>query len=124
MTEPAHILIVDDQRYIRELLSTQLAEEGYRVSGVEDIESIWKHFGDSRPDLVLLDLFLDGFEGWEALRDIKKRHPKLPVLIVTAYDSFSEDPRLRQADGYVIKSLAGFDGLKEKVVDLIHMPCV
>jgi hypothetical protein len=41
------------------------------------------------------------------------------VLIVTAYDSFVEDPRLRQADGYVIKSFGALDELKEKIVDIL-----
>jgi DNA-binding response OmpR family regulator len=72
-----------------------------------------------RPDLVLLDLYLDGADGWELLRDIKRQHPQLPVLIVTAYDSFVDDPRLSQADGYFVKSLDFID-LKQKIADLLR----
>jgi DNA-binding response OmpR family regulator len=72
-----------------------------------------------RPDLVLLDLYLDGADGWELLRDIKRQHPQLPVLIVTAYDSFVDDPRLSQADGYFVKSLDFMD-LKQKIADLLR----
>jgi len=99
------ILIVDDQPCVRALLSEELVHEGYRVEGLGDAESVRTHLRLTRPDLVLLDLYLDGPEGWELLRDIKRQDPELPVLIVTAYDSFVDDPRLSQADGYFVKSL-------------------
>jgi DNA-binding response OmpR family regulator len=72
-----------------------------------------------RPDLVLLDLYLDGSDGWELLRDIKRQDPELPVLIVTAYDSFVDDPRLSQADGYFVKSL-NFIDLKQKIAQMLR----
>jgi len=115
----ANILIVDDQPSFCELLSEVLIHEGYRVSSIGDAESIHGHLRDSRPDLVLLDLCLDGFEGWEVLRVIKKKDPNLPVIIVTAYDSFVDDPRVSQADGYVVKSFVALDELKQKIVDVL-----
>ena len=114
-----NILIVDDQRYVRELLSEELTDEGYRVSCAGDAESIWTCLKDSPPDLVLLDLYLNGFEGWEILEDIKREVPHLPVIIVTAYDSYAEDPRLAQAAGYVVKSFISFGELKQKIADVI-----
>ena len=113
------ILIVDDQPHVRELLSEILADEGYQVASVGDVQSIWGHLRDSPPDLVLLDLYLNGFKGWDVLRDIKRIDPNLPVLIVTAYDSYVNDPRLSQADGYIIKSLSAFDELKEKIAEVL-----
>ena len=112
-------MIVDDQRYVRELLSEELTDEGYRVSCAGDAESIWTCLKDSPPDLVLLDLYLNGFEGWEILQDIKREVPNLPVIIVTAYDSFADDPRLAQAAGYVVKSFNSFGELKQKIADVI-----
>jgi two-component SAPR family response regulator len=46
--------------------------------------------------------------------EIKGHDPTVPVLIVTAYDTFLEDPRLAHADGYVIKSF-NTDELKKKI---------
>ena len=46
----------------------------------------------------------DGAEGFGLLSDIKRRGPHLPIIIFTAYDTYVDDPRLSQADGYVIKS--------------------
>jgi DNA-binding response OmpR family regulator len=113
------ILIVDDQTHVRELFSEELSHEGYRVESVADAESIWRHLKDTRPDLVLLDLYLHGFEGCELLRDIKRIDPNLPVLIVTAYDNFTDDPRLAQADGYVIKSFVSLGELKKKIAHIL-----
>jgi two-component system response regulator (stage 0 sporulation protein F) len=115
----SNILIVDDQPCVRELLSEMLTREGYRVASVGDIQSMWRHLRDSPPDLVLLDLYLNGSKGWDVLRDIKSIDPNLPVLIVTAYDSYVNDPRLSQAAGYIIKSFSAFDELKEKIAEVL-----
>jgi two-component system response regulator (stage 0 sporulation protein F) len=117
------ILIVDDQRCVRELVSEELILEGYRVIEAGDAESLRGHLIFSRPDLVLLDLYLDGAEGFGVLHDIKEENPNLPVIIFTAYDSFVDDPRLSQADGYVIKSVV-FDELKGKIADVLDRKAV
>lgn len=115
----ANILIVDDQACVRELLSEELLSEGYGVESVGDAESVRGYLRFSRPDLVLLDLYLDGCDGIGVLADIKRQHPQLPVIVHTAYDSFMDDPRLSQADGYVIKSVV-LDELKRKIADVLR----
>lgn len=115
----AKILIVDDQPCIREILSEELILEGYRVAMAGDVESVRGNLRFSKPDLVLLDLYLDGAEGFGVLRDIKGQNPNLPVIIFTAYDSYVDDPRLSQADGYVIKSIV-LDELKGKIADVLR----
>ena len=111
----AKILIADDQPYVRELLSEELLNEGYEISDVGDANSLWRHLVDSQPDLVLLDLYFVGFQGFDFLHDIKRLFPNLPVLIVTGYDTFRDDPRLAQADGYWIKDFVHFDLIKREV---------
>ena len=115
----AKILIVDDQSCVRELLSEELLSEGYRVTTAGDAESISGHLRFSRPDLIVLDLYLDGPDGIGVLRDIKREDPDLPVIIFTAYDSYMDDPRLSQADGYVIKSIC-LDELKGKIGNILR----
>jgi two-component system, response regulator, stage 0 sporulation protein F len=113
------ILIVDDQPYIQELFSQELMGEGYKVLSTGDAESAKVCLENSKPDLVLLDLFLNGFEGWNVLHEIKRKDPHLPVLIVTAYDTYADDPRLSQADGYMVKSFVHLDELKHKIADVL-----
>jgi DNA-binding response OmpR family regulator len=110
----ATILVVDDQAYVRQLISEELASDGHRVTRAADVESVKSHLKFSQPDLVLLDLFLDGPDGIGLFHHIKRRYQGLPVIIYTAYDSYRGDLRLSAADGYVIKSSI-FDELKETI---------
>ena len=115
----ASILIVDDQSYIQELFSQELMDEGYKVLSTGDAESARVYVENSKPDLVLLDLCLNGLEGWDLLHDIKSKDPHLPVIIVTAYDTYVDDPRVSQAAGYVVKSVVHFDELKQRIADVL-----
>jgi DNA-binding NtrC family response regulator len=114
----ASILIIDDQPWVQELLIEELTCEGYQVAAMCDAKSVVKNLTDPIPDLVVLDLYLDGIEGFGVLSDIKKRLPDLPIIIFTAYDTYVDDPRLSQADGYVIKSFR-LDELKQKIADVL-----
>lgn len=115
----ANILIVDDQICVREFLTEELIVEGHQVHSVGDAESVREYFLISQPDLVLLDLYLEGPEGFGLFEDIKRQYPSLPVIIVTAYDSFVDDPRVSDADGYVIKSIHS-DKLKQKIAQVLN----
>jgi DNA-binding NtrC family response regulator len=115
----ASILIVDDQPYIQDFFSHELMDEGYKVVSTGDAESVKVYLETSKPDLVLLDLYLNGFEGWKLLNDIKRKDPFLPVLIVTAYDTYIDDPRVSRADGYFVKSFGHFDELKQKIANAL-----
>ena len=115
-----NILIIDDQPHLGKLFSEELMDEGYDVTSVSDSKSVKGCLENSRPDLVVLDLYLNGFEGWDLLHDIKDAYPNLPVLIVTAYDSYKDDPRASQADGYLVKCFSAVDNLKHKITDLLE----
>jgi DNA-binding NtrC family response regulator len=110
----ARILIIDDQPCVRELLSEELLSEAYSVVTAGDGESVMGHLRFSRPDIVVLDLYLDDADGVGLFQKIKRQEPDLPIIIFTAYDSYREDPRLNEADGYVIKSMM-LDELKDKI---------
>ena len=53
------------------------------------------------------------------LKDIKGKYPHLPVLIFTAYDSYADDPKASQADGYMVKDFFAVERLKEKIAELL-----
>jgi DNA-binding response OmpR family regulator len=113
------ILVVDDQPCVRELIMEELGDDGYRVRGAGDRKATWKQLSDNRPDLVILDIYLEDCKGWELLSEIKGKHPDLPILVVTAYDSFADDPRLAKADGYLVKSFDGFESLKSRIASVL-----
>lgn len=81
------ILIVDDERDIRELVSGVLSDEGYACRTAGDSTSALEAIDDKRPSLVLLDVWLHGspMDGLEVLDAIKVREPDLPVIIFSGH---------------------------------------
>lgn len=108
------ILLVDDQHFMCEFISAELIDDGYEVTCVGDSDYVMSAVEESDPDLILLDLYLKGFEGWDLLQKIKRYDAALPVLIFSAYDTFLGDPRLADAEGYVIKDV-NTDILKQQI---------
>ncbi|WP_338468194.1 sigma-54 dependent transcriptional regulator [Novosphingobium sp. ZN18A2] len=81
------ILIVDDERDIRELVAGVLSDEGYECRLAADSTSALAAVDERRPSLVLLDVWLHGspMDGLEVLDEIKKREPELPVIIFSGH---------------------------------------
>src|SRR5258706_15934753 len=81
------ILVVDDESEIREGLELLLTSEGYGVSSAEKGESGLGKLGEQPFDLLLLDVSLPDRNGLELLREVRRRNPDLPVVVITAYGS-------------------------------------
>ncbi len=81
------ILIVDDERDIRELVAGVLSDEGYECRTAADSTSALDAVDEKRPSLVLLDVWLHGsqMDGLEVLDAIKVREPELPVIIFSGH---------------------------------------
>lgn len=81
------ILIVDDERDIRELVAGVLSDEGYSCRTAADSSGALAAIDERRPSLVLLDVWLHGSEmdGLEVLDAIKAREPELPVIIFSGH---------------------------------------
>jgi two-component system OmpR family response regulator len=79
----AHILIVDDHREIRDLVSRALVKEGFRVSTAADGRAMHKVLADSRIDLILLDLMLPGEDGLSLCRKLRA-DSDIPIIMLTA----------------------------------------
>jgi len=79
----SHILIVDDEAPIREMLRLALTRRGYRVTDVAsafEVESAVRH---DPPDLIVSDLQLEDSDGLAMIAQLKKSHPNVPVLLLT-----------------------------------------
>jgi two-component system, OmpR family, response regulator MprA len=103
----AHILVVDDERHITELLRRTLAYEGYSVEvarrGDEALRKAFEH----PPDLVVLDLMLPGMDGLEVCRRIRAAGDQVPILMLTARDSVPDRVAGLDtgADDYLVKPM-------------------
>jgi two-component system, OmpR family, response regulator len=83
MKAPAHILIVDDHREIRDLVSRALVKEGFRASAAADGRAMRKALADGRIDLILLDLMLPGEDGLSLCRALRAQS-QIPIIMLTA----------------------------------------
>lgn len=83
MAQSPHVLIVEDDRDTRDLVTRFLKQNGYRVTAAGDGRAMRKALMDGRFDLVVLDLMLPGEDGLSLCRDLRNRSA-LPVIMVTA----------------------------------------
>lgn len=83
----ADILIIDDELDIRSLIQGILEDEGYVTREAENDAKAYKSIKDKTPDLVILDIWLQGSQddGLEILANIKEEHPLLPVVMISGH---------------------------------------
>jgi two-component system nitrogen regulation response regulator NtrX len=79
------VLVVDDEPSIVQSLSGLLSDEGYKVSTAVNGYEALKVVDSDSPDLVLLDIWMPGMDGIETLKEIKKYHPHVQVIIITGH---------------------------------------
>jgi UDP-3-O-[3-hydroxymyristoyl] N-acetylglucosamine deacetylase len=83
------VLVVDDEASIRRSLEGVLKDEGFSVVLAEDGESAIRILMNTRPALVLLDIWMPGMDGLETLRKIKEIHQDLPVVMISGHATIS-----------------------------------
>jgi two-component system response regulator MprA len=105
------ILVVEDDRRIRDLLRRGLLFENYQVDTAEDGESALRIAREQMPDGVILDLMLPGIDGLEVCRRLRSAS-NIPILILTARDTVPDRVTGLDAgaDDYLVKPFA-FDEL-------------
>ena len=101
----AKVLVVDDERAMREFLTVLLEKQGHHVIAAPDGEQALELVAQQPPDLVISDVRMPKMDGIGLLTGIRKKHPHLPVIMITAYasmDSTIQAMRLG-ADDYITK---------------------
>ncbi|MEK7829054.1 MAG: UDP-3-O-acyl-N-acetylglucosamine deacetylase [Deltaproteobacteria bacterium] len=79
------IMIVDDEKSIRQSLSDVLRDEGFDVILAGDGHKALKMLDSNRPDLVILDIWMPVMDGTEVLKEIKARQPNLQVIMISGH---------------------------------------
>ena len=104
-TPAAHVLVVDDDEGICEMLQSSLTFAGFRVSVAGDAAAAMTLLVHSPPDVMLLDVMMPGVDGFEFLQLLRHRGHEFPVLFLTARDAVEERVRgLRLGgDDYITK---------------------
>jgi len=92
------ILIIDDDERVRSLLRDILLYGGYQVVEASDGKSGTNYIEQGGlVDMVMTDLGMPGMNGWEVVRWIKEREPKIPVALVTGWGVRLDEDKIRES---------------------------
>ena len=118
----AHVLIVDDEPQLRDLLTDALTRDGFRVSACADGPEALRRIGEGDVEVLLTDLRMPAMDGLELIQRARKLAPGLGCVLVTAFASTETAVQaLRHgADDYLIKPFA-LDDLRQVVRRVLRL---
>jgi hypothetical protein len=117
---PHHVLVVEDEAAMREMLRRVLEGEGWTVVEAENGRAALDRVAEERPALILLDLMMPEMDGFAFMDELRRREGwgTIPVVVVTAKDLTAED-RLR-LNGYVHRILQKGAYDREELLDEVR----
>jgi len=120
---PRKILIIEDDKFLRELITRKLVNEGYQPIEATNGEEGVRTAKSEKPDLILLDLILPGIDGFEALARIRKDQEtaNLPVIILSNLGQKEDIERGLKlgATDYLIKAHFSPGEIIEKIASIL-----
>ncbi len=118
-----HILIVEDEAYIRDPYTEVLKGAGYQVSVAEDGEEALDKMSNGSYDLILLDVMLPKLDALQVLKNLDQKHaiPKAPIIILT---NLANDPVIKElmkfgVSSYLLKVDTNPGQLVEKAKEIL-----
>lgn len=117
------VLIVEDDKFLRELITQKVGAEGYEVVGAQDGEEGLRMAREEKPSLVLLDLILPTMDGFEVLRQLKAGDDtkNIPVIILSNLGQKEDvDKGIKLgAEDYMIKAHFTPGEITEKIKSIV-----
>jgi len=109
------ILIVDDSKEIRNILSTFLKEEGFEVYTAENGKKALDLTKEKVIDLIITDIRMPEMDGSQLTKKMKEEKPRIGIIIMTAYTSIYTEGDIRKigADDYISKPFEFIDIIKK-----------
>ena len=126
MADAIKVLIVEDDKFLSELISTKLSKEGFDVILATDGESGLQKAVSEKPHIILLDIMLPGMSGFEVLQSLKAHQDKaaaaIPVLILS---NFGQESKVKQglelgAKDYLVKANFTTGEIVEKIKNTLN----
>ena len=106
----ARVLVVDDHPIVRQGLSLLIDQQPDLAicGGAKDLPAALEAIATLNPDIIILDISLEGPDGIEVLKNVRLTHPKVPVLILSMHDEsvYAERALRAGANGYIMKQEA------------------
>jgi DNA-binding NtrC family response regulator len=97
-SSPWKIVLIDDEKDIREVMTIALQDAGYTVDIAADGATGLKLCEDSSPQIVITDIRMPGMDGLQVLEAIKKKYPDIEVIVATAFGEIDLAIRALQLD--------------------------
>jgi len=118
-SRPTSIVLADDDERFRSLVVSILTEDGYAVVGeADDAASALTAAKEHRPDVVVLDLVMQGSEGLSTLREILEDNPDQRVLVISSLFDQSIQQEAISLGGWYLEKAEGVEAL-ERAIDRI-----
>lgn len=112
------MLVVDDEPQVRATVREALLYEGYAVTEAENGEDALAAIANEQPDIVLVDLWMPVMDGWELRKRLLEKHPRLPVIVLSAVELKREDLIRLDAD-VVVEKPFDLDDLYDAIRDTL-----
>lgn len=120
-----HVLIVEDDQFLRELSTKKLKKEGFQVELAIDGDEGWAKIQSMKPDVVLLDIILPGIDGFEILTRVRGSEDltvrEVPLILLSNLGQESDVAKGERlgADDYLIKANFTIDEIIEKIKSVL-----
>ncbi len=124
MPESTSVLIIEDDKFLSELMSTKLSKEGFTVTLATDGEAGLQKVSEVSPQVILLDIMLPGITGFEVLEGIQKLgepFTKIPVIIMS---NFGQESKIQKglelgAKDFLVKANFTTGEIVEKIKSVL-----
>lgn len=120
----SQILIIDDEKNYLLILEALLEEEGYTVTALSDPAMALAYLDESEVDVVITDMKMPGMSGQDVLEHVRRNHPHIPVMIMTAFGTIDRAVEAMKSGAfdYITKPFANDDILLSvrKALKLSH----
>lgn len=121
---PQKILIIEDDKFLRQLVVRKLSQQNFEIAEAVDGESGLEKAESEDPDLILLDLILPGMDGFEVLSEIEE-NPELSVIPVIILSNLGQKDEIEKglqmgAEDYLVKAHFTLGEIIEKVKDVLE----
>lgn len=113
----ANILIVDDEKVIRDSISLYFQSEGYRTESAENGAVALAMLGNKKFDVIISDIIMPEMDGVELLYEVRRQYPMTRVIIITGYVTLNNALACMRygADTCLFKPIENIDNLRKAV---------
>ncbi len=118
----AHILVIDDEDYVRDILYKMLTTKGHQVELASDGEEGIEKFKNLKFDLVFTDLGLPKVSGWDVGKAVKGINPKVPIVMITGWGMELDRDKMNESGiDLVLSKPFSFDQIIQIVSDAMQL---